>query len=72
LRPQLSQYGARSSRCGAVHIPAMLRLPKHQPDDPTQSKRFIETPVELKTVEQTEEFELVFKKVATKKDCSDR
>lgn len=38
------------------------RAPK--PDDPEQSKRFIETAKELETDQRPEEFERVFKRVA--------
>ena len=41
----------------------MPRKPKPQPDDPEQSKRFIEAARAAETDDSPEEFERVFKKV---------
>lgn len=50
--------------------------PKPKPDDPAQSKRFIETARELETDESEEVFDRVFKRVApgawTKSPASDK
>lgn len=43
----------------------MSRKPKPPPDDPEQSKRFIEAAREAETDESLEEFERVFRKVVT-------
>lgn len=45
----------------------MTGKPKSKPDDPEQSKRFIDTAKELETDDRLEEFERVFKKVAPPK-----
>lgn len=42
----------------------MTTKPKPKPDDPAQSKRFIDTARELETDDDPEAFERVFKKVA--------
>jgi hypothetical protein len=46
---------------------AMPRKPKPPPDDPEQSKRFIEAARELGTDESPEAFERVFRKVVRPK-----
>jgi len=46
---------------------AMPRKPKPLPDDPEQSKRFIEAARQAETDESPEEFERVFKKIALSK-----
>jgi hypothetical protein len=43
---------------------AMPRKPAPKPDDPAQSKRFIETAREIGADESPEAFERAFKKVA--------
>jgi hypothetical protein len=45
---------------------SMPRKPKPPPDDPEQSKRFIEAAREIGTDESPEEFERVFKRVVRK------
>jgi hypothetical protein len=52
---------------GCVKCKGVPRKPKPPPDDPEQSKRFIEAAREIGTDERPEEFERVFKKVALSK-----
>lgn len=47
-------------------MPDMAK-PMHKPDDPEQSKRFIEMARELEADSSPEEFERAFRKVATAK-----
>ncbi len=44
----------------------MSRRPKPPPDDPEQSKRFVETAREVEAGEKPEDFERAFKKVVQK------
>ena len=48
----------------------MPRKPKAKPDDPAQSKRFIEAAREHGTDETGEAFERVFKKIVPRKPAS--
>jgi len=51
------------------HLFLMPRKPTPPPDDPEQSKRFIETARELGTDKDPEAFERAFKTVARPKDA---
>jgi hypothetical protein len=48
----------------------MPRKPKPPPDDPEQSRRFIEAAREVETDESPEEFERVFRKIVHPKEKS--
>jgi hypothetical protein len=50
----------------------MPRKPAPKPDDPEQSRRFIETAREIGTDESPEAFERAFKKIVPRKPPADQ